>query len=160
MSEKLELSYNKTLKLKNVVYRDICVTDYESQDSVFDLIVTQLENQIKAKGAEPIGPLIQYNTYFVDANGQTNLNIRLIRQANQYLEAVDEPYNSEYEVTVRNCMYVRYRGPGEQLYFATQKILLTAFEEDIELKGDSYVVYIEDDEMGRIMADVFMERVE
>ena len=120
MSEKLELSYNKT----------------------------------------PIGPLIQYNTYFVDANGQTNLNIRLIRQASQYLQAVDEPYNSEDEVTVRNCMYIRYRGPVEQLYFATQKILLTAFEEDIELKGDSYVVYIEDDEMGRIMADVFMERVE
>jgi hypothetical protein len=36
-------------------------------------------------------------------------------------------------------MYCRYIGPEEKLKFAYDKILLTAFEEDIPLKGDSLI---------------------
>ena len=54
-------------------------------------------------------------------------------------------------------MYVRYTGPESMLKFAYDKIHLTAFEEDIKLKGDSYTIFVNqiDD---NIVADIFMER--
>jgi hypothetical protein len=56
-------------------------------------------------------------------------------------------------------MYVSYQGEESKLKFAYDKINLKAFEEDIPLKGDSYTIFI-DQQDDQIIADVFMERAD
>ncbi len=53
--KKIELSYNKTLKLANVLICELELTESNS----FEHTVIQMENYIKSKGYMPIGPLIQ-----------------------------------------------------------------------------------------------------
>jgi hypothetical protein len=58
-------------------------------------------------------------------------------------------------------MYVRYTGPEEKLKFAYDKIALTAFEDDIPLKGDSYTMFVDrNEEEDTIVAEVFMPKAE
>ncbi|MFV0516685.1 MAG: hypothetical protein ACK5MV_04760 [Aminipila sp.] len=58
MSEKFKLAYNKTLKLQNVLIKEVIEEDFQHLDKT----VTMMENYIKSKGMMAIGPLIQYMT--------------------------------------------------------------------------------------------------
>lgn len=151
----IELNRNKTLKLTNAVIYTISEADFEN----LNLIVEKMENYIKAKGYMPMGPLIQYSGTKINENGELDIVVKLIRQSSGYINHVEAPYTCEPVMRIRNCMYVRYTGPESMLKFAYDKINLTAFEEDIKLKGDSYTVFVNqvDDD---IIADVFMERAE
>ena len=56
-------------------------------------------------------------------------------------------------------MYCRYIGSEDSLKFAYDKIGVTAFEKGIRLKGESYTVFVDNNEEEEyIVADVFMER--
>jgi hypothetical protein len=150
---KIELVNEKALKLNNPVMIDVQKCDFEK----LNLIVEKMENYIKAKGYIPVGPLIQYSSSKINENGELDITVKLIRQSSQFINHVEEPYKCESVLRVKNCMYVRYTGPETSLKFAYDKINLTAFEEDIKLKGDSYTVFVNqiDD---NIVADIFMER--
>ena len=52
---KLQLHYDKTLKLTNALIKIIDLSEIDD----FQNSVIQLENYIKSKGYNPIGPLIQ-----------------------------------------------------------------------------------------------------
>lgn len=151
----IEMNRDKTLKLTNVIIYTISEADFEN----LNLIVEKMENYIKAKGYMPMGPLIQYSGTRINENGELDIVVKLIRQSSGYINHVEAPYTCEPVMRIRNCMYVRYTGPESMLKFAYDKINLTAFEEDIKLKGDSYTVFVNqvDDD---IIADVFMERAE
>ena len=152
---KIEFNHEKTLKLTNAVIYALGEEDFEN----LNLIVEKMENYIKAKGYMPIGPLIQYSGTRITENGELDIVVKLIRQSSGYINHVEAPYTCEPVMRIKNCMYVRYTGPENMLKFAYDKINLTAFEEDIKLKGDSYTVFVNqvDDD---IIADVFMERAE
>ena len=152
---KIELVNEKALKLNNPVMIDIQKCDFEK----LNLIVEKMENYIKAKGYTPIGPLIQYSSPKINENGELDVTVKLIRQSSQFINHTEEPYKCQSVLRVKNCMYVRYTGPESMLKFAYDKINLTAFEEDIKLKGDSYTIFVNqiDD---NIVADIFMERAE
>lgn len=152
---KLNLNYDKTLKLTNAVIKEVAEEDFDDMS----LTVEKLENYIKSKGYTPIGPLIQYSGIKTNENGEIDIVIKLIRQSSNYINHSDEQYKCESILRIKNCMYVRYIGPESLLGFSYDKIKLTAFEEDINLKGDSYTVFVNqiDDD---IVADVFMERSE
>ena len=152
---KIEFNHEKTLKLTNAVIYTLGEADVES----LNLIVEKMENYIKAKGYMPIGPLIQYSGTRITENGELDIVVKLIRQSSGYINHMEAPYTCEPVMRIKNCMYVRYIGPENMLKFAYDKINLTAFEEDIKLKGDSYTVFVNqvDDD---IIADVFMERAE
>lgn len=152
---KLNLNYDKTLKLTNALITEIGRDDFENME----LIVEKMENYIKSKGYTPIGPLIQYSGIKISEEGEIDIVVKLIRQSSNYINHTDEQYKCESILRIKNCMYVRYTGPESSLKFAYDKINLTAFEEDIKLKGDSYTVFVNqiDD---NIIADVFMERAE
>lgn len=107
MSDKLKLSYNKTLKLSNVIMREVVL----SEANELDKQVLQMENYIKSKGAMPIGPLIQKTKYLINEEGQLDVKIYLMWQSNNYLTHVEIPYKTESIIRVQNCMYVRYTGP-------------------------------------------------
>lgn len=151
---KIQIIENKILKLTNVLIREMMEEDFDNVSSV----VEQMGNYIKSKGYQPIGPFIQYAVPGTNEKGEADLSIKFIRQSDNYINHVEKPYKMETILRVKNCMYARYIGPESKLKFAFDKLNLMAFEEDIELKGDSYVIYVEQKD-DIVIADVFMERV-
>lgn len=154
---KLQLSLDKVLKLTNVLKKDINPKEFED----FTKEVEFMENQIKVKGAIPKGPLVQYSNGIVNAEGEWEVEVKFLCQANNFIHNVDQPYSMESVLRVPNCMYCRYIGPEYKLKFAYDKINLEAFENDIELKGDNYTIFVaQNEEEDTIVADVFMPRAD
>ncbi|PKM95147.1 MAG: hypothetical protein CVU84_07440 [Firmicutes bacterium HGW-Firmicutes-1] len=152
-NNKIQISNNKTLKLTNVLIKEVNIKESES----FEKEVFLMENYFKNKGAQPNGPIIQYTTIETNDLQEPKIIYKLLRQSNTYLHNVEKPFKMEAQIKVKNCMYSRYVGAEKKLKFAYDKINLTAFEEDIPLKGDSYTIFVaqNDDE---IIVDIFMER--
>jgi hypothetical protein len=123
----------------------------------FSSAIIKMENYIKSKGAMPIGPIIQKTAYSVNEEGQFDIRLYLMRQTNNYINHVQEPYKMESILRVRNCMYAHYIGPEEKVKFAYDKINVTAFEEDIELSNENYTIFV-DQQDDNIVADVFVEK--
>lgn len=152
---KFQVSYNKTLKLQNVIIIEGLFDD----EKIFSKNVLMMENYIKTKGGMPVGPLIQYMRPRLTEGGEINLEIKLLRQSTTFIKNVEKSYSMESIIRIPNCLYLRYHGSEEKLQFAYQKLNLIAFEEDIELKGDSYTVFVNTQD-GIITADIFMERAD
>lgn len=153
---KLLFNQNKILKLQNVLIEKIML---ENEDIDFSLIVEKMQSYIKVKGAIQIGPLIQYTKPFVNDEEELDMEINLLLQCNNFIHNVEKPYRMESIIRVQNCMYCHYIGPEEKLKFAYDKINLEAFENDIELTGESYTVFVDqNEEEGTIVADVFMPK--
>ena len=151
---KIQINYNKVLKLTNVLINYVDLKESKGLDKE----VLQMENCLKNKGAQPIGPLIQY-TEVEGTGADVKVNVKLMRQSNTFIHNIEAPYKMESVIRVKNCIYARYTGEESKLKFAYDKINLIAFEEDIPLKGDSYTIFVNSNEDG-IIADVFMERAD
>ena len=143
---------NKVLKITN-----ICIIEFNIQKDDINFLISKMENYIKSKGATPIGPLIQKTEYSVNEEGQLDIKVYLMRQANNFIHNVEAPYTMESVLRVRNCMYARYTGPEEKLKLAYDKINVTAFEEDIELSNSNYTIFV-DKQDDNIVADIFVEK--
>ncbi len=155
---KLLFNQKKVLKLQNVLISKINLEDEEMD---FNIIVEKMQSYIKVKGAMQIGPLIQHTKPFVNDEEEMDMEINMLLQCNNYIHSVEKPYLMESIVRVSNCMYCRYTGPEEKLTFAYDKINLEAFENDIELTGESYTVFVDqNEEEGTIVADVFMPKAD
>lgn len=155
MINKIKILEGKTLKLQNVLSTKLDLNIEEL--GVFDIQVNKLITYIKTHGAEQVGPLIQYSSLEVDNDGEPNVIIKFMLQADNFIHSVEQPYHMESLLRVKNCLYARYIGPEEKIKFAYDKLGVYAFENDIELEGSNYTVYVdrnEDDES--IIADVFM----
>lgn len=155
MIDKLKLNYNKILKLSNVLIKRLQNNDIEN----YHLEVEKMINYLKANGSVSLGPLIQYTNAYITENNELDMEIKLLIQSNNYIHNIESPYHMESLIRVKNCMYVRYKGEESNLKFAYDKINLTAFEENIPLKGDSYTIFV-DQQDEHITADVFMERAD
>lgn len=152
---KIDLSYNKSLKLTNVLIYELMLSEVSSET---DQIVLQMENYIRAKGASPVGPMIQKSFYSFNEQGEIEIKLHLMRQANNFINHVEHPYRFASTIRVTNCMYARFTGPGEKLKFAYDKINVVAFEENIDLSNENYTIFIEQQD-DSIVADVFVEKV-
>ena len=150
---KIQLNFNKTFKLSNLIIECISI---EGTENIYTKVY-KMENYIKSKGATPIGPLIQKTEYSVNDEGQLDIKVYLMRQANNFIHNVEAPYTMESVLRVRNCMYARYTGPEEKLKLAYDKINVTAFEEDIELSNSNYTIFV-DKQDDNIVADIFVEK--
>ena len=153
---KLQFNTSKILKLHNVLKSKI---DLENQDMDLAVLVEKMQSYIKVKGAVQIGPLIQCTRTFVNEEEELDMEIILMLQCNHFINSVEKPYSMESVLRVTDCMYCRYMGPEEQLKIAYDKINVEAFENDIELEGESYTVFVdENEEEGTIVADVFVPK--
>lgn len=154
--EKLRLHSDKVLKLTNVLCYKL---QLEAEETSIDVQLEQMQTYIKTKGATPIGPLIQHISPEINEQGEIDVQITFLLQCSQDIHNVEQPYTMKNVLRVPNCLYCRYTGPEAALKFAYDKINLYAFENDIKLKGDSYTVFIDNNEENDdIIADVFMER--
>ena len=150
--EKIAIRENKTLKLNNLLIREV------SENELIDInkISYMMDSYIKSKGNSTIGPMINYSTVEVDESGQPKVIIKLMVQLKNPIYNVEKPYELENQLRVTNCLFARFTEKEENLQFAYQKLGVYAFENDIKLKGDSYTVFVKQEEEN-IVADVFME---
>jgi hypothetical protein len=153
--QKIIFHNKKVLKLTNVLQKMI----EEDKIETYNFEIEKMQNYLKTKGAMSVGPLIQYTNVFVNESGELDMEIKILLQSNNFIHNVEPPYQMESLIRVKNCMYVSYQGEESKLKFAYDKINLKAFEEDIPLKGDSYTIFI-DQQDDQIIADVFMERAD
>ncbi len=153
---KIQLNSNKILKLQNVL---IAKVDFSEKKMDINLFIEKMQSYIKVNGAMQIGPLIQNTKTIINKEQELDVEVTLLLQCNNYIHNVEQPYYMESVIRISNCMYCRYIGPEEKLKFAYDKINLEAFENDIELTGESYTVFVDqNEEEGTIVADVFMPK--
>ena len=150
---KIEFRENKVLKLTNVLSRKVPEKEILNQDKQ----ITMLMNWIKAKGYQTIGPLIMYSTGItgVDSEGQPIFESRVMIQLNTSNVRLELPYKFDKEIRVSNCLLARFNDNAEKLQFATQKLTLFAYENDLELTGETYIILMEQNS-SNLLADVFM----
>lgn len=149
----IEFRVNKVLKLTNVLSRKVPEKELLNQDKQ----VSMLLNWIKAKGYQTVGPLIMYSTGItgVDAEGQPIIDSRVMIQLNTSNVRLELPYRFDKEVRVTNCLLARFNDEADKLQYATNKLTLYAYENDLELTGETYIVLMEQNE-NKLLADVFM----
>ena len=155
---KIATNQSKTIKLTNVLkYK--CLLQQEYFD--FNIAIEQMKSYIQVKGAIQIGPLIQYTKPLLNEANELEVEMSIMLQNNNFIHSIEEPYSMESVLRVTNCMYCRYIGPEDKLKFAYAKLNLEAFEDDIQLKGDSYTIFVDqNEEENTIIADVFMPRAD
>ncbi|MBL4931805.1 hypothetical protein [Clostridium paridis] len=155
ITEKIIVKENKTLKLNNVLIREIGEAELKDIDKISYMI----ESYIKSKGNSKIGPMINYTSVSADENGQAKLVLKFMIQLKAPLHNVETPYELRNQIRIQNCLFARFTEKEENLQFAYSKLNLYAFENDIRLKGDSYTVFVDKMENNDIIADVFMEEL-
>lgn len=162
----IKVSNNKSLRLDNVFIRDIhsliTKTDRDLADNEcfsLDLEVEKMQNEIKAKGANQIGPLIQYS-YAAGSEEEFEMKFSILLQVDRNIHNISSPYRMESVVKAKNCMYTRFTGQEEDIQYAYKKMSVMAYEEDIKLKGSSYTIFLDSKDDGTIIADIFMERAD
>jgi hypothetical protein len=151
---KLDVHKNKKLKLSNVLIREVLPCELGDTSK----IIQQQENYLKTCGAVWVGPTIQYTKPSLNEQNEIEITFKSLIQSSKYINNVEKPYIMESILRVCNCLYVRYIGAEEKMRFAYDKLNLFAFEEDIELKGDSYTILVSQKD-GVVTADIFMEYI-
>lgn len=146
---------NKTLKLQNVLSVKL---DLSSEDAnMFEKEVTKMNTFIQTHGAKQIGPLIQYTDVEINEENEVDVAMQFMLQADNFIHKVEPPYNMESVLRVKKCLYARYTGPEGKVKFAYDKLGVYAFENEIELEGCNYTIYVDRNEEDETMiADVFM----
>lgn len=149
----IEFRENKVLKLTNVLSRKVPGNELMNQDKQ----VSMLMNWIKAKGYQTVGPLIMYSTGVTgtDSEGQPIIDSRVMIQLNTNSVRLELPYRFDKELRITNCLLARFNDEAEKLQFATSKLTLFAYENNLELTGETYIVLLEQQE-DKLLADVFM----
>ena len=79
-----------------------------------------------------------------------------MQRPNHLVPRLDPGYQMDALLRVRNCLYAHYTGPMSYSNLASQKLDIYAFEHEIETTGDSYSVYVNQDDDNGVL-DVFME---
>lgn len=149
----IEFRENKTLKLTNLLSRKVPSDEMFNQGKQIQM----LTNWIQAKGYKPVGPLITYSSGIkgLDADNKPIIDARIMLQLQQSDVRIQLPYKFEKELRITNCLLARFNDKAENIQYATNKLTLFAYENDLTLTGETYMVFIE--QTGeRLMADIFM----
>ena len=144
----IKVAENKTLKLTNVLSREIRPEEMAS----LPVVLTQMHNFIKSNNAQPIGPIIQ--SFAVGEDRQ--MHLYMLQQATQLISQMEPGYHMDGVLRVKNCLYAHYTGPMSDSQLASYKLQVYAFENDQKLTGTSYTIYVNQDSDDAVI-DVFME---
>ena len=146
--KEIKVAENKTLKLTNVLSREI----HPEEMARLPVVLTQMHNFIKSNNAQPIGPIVQAMVVGEDRQ----MHLYMMQQATQLIPQMDPGYHMDAILRVKNCLYAHYVGPMSQSGLASQKLNIMAFEHELELTGTVYTIFVnQDDDEG--VVDTFME---
>lgn len=151
---KIVIKENKTLKLNNVIKY---YTSFEEEN--LNTVIEKIQGYIKINGKKQIGPLNQYTKPVINSDNEIKVELIIMIQCDSYLHNNNKEFMVIPVMKSENCLYCRYTGPEEKIKFAYDKLHVEAFENDIELTGGSYTVFV-DKKDDNIIADVFMERAD
>lgn len=151
-NNKIILRENKTLKLNNVLIKELSEKEFMDMNKV----TYMMDGYIKSKGNSVMGPMINYWSLVNDENGNPKLIVKIIFQLKNPIDNVDQPYEYEKQIKVTNCLFARFNEKEKNLQFVYSKLQLYAFENNIKLLGSSYTVFVDKKE-NEIIADVFMK---
>ena len=144
----IKVAENKTLKLTNVLSREIRPEEMAS----LPVVLTQMHNFIKSNNAQPIGPIIQ--SFALGEDHQ--MHLYMMQQATQLITQTEPGYEVDAVLRVKNCLYAHYTGPMAYSQLASSKLQILAFEKDLKLTGDNYTIFVSQDDDDAVV-DVFME---
>lgn len=115
-----------------------------------------MDSYIKSKGLKTKGPLISSTSAIMGVeNGMPVVKTKIIMQLTEPYENCEAPYTFEPLIHIGPCLFVRFTGNPQQLNFAYMKLNVYAFENDIELEGSSYTVFVNQSGDNAVI-DVFM----
>ena len=146
----IKTAENKTLKLTNVLARQLRPEELGN----LAVILTQMQNFMKSNGAQPIGPLVQ--AVKIGTGPDHVPELYMMQQATQLITQMEPGYHMDAVLRVKNCLYAHYTGPMSQSQLASAKLQIIAFENDLKLTGDTYTIYVNQDDDDAVV-DVFME---
>ena len=146
--KEIKVAENKTLKLTNVLSREI----HPEEMASLPVVLTQMHNFIKSNNAQPI--VVQAVKMGTGPDHVPELY--MMQQATQMITQMEPGYHMDAVLRVKNCLYAHYTGPMSHNQLATAKLQIMAFENDIKLTGDNYTIYVNQDEDDAVV-DVFME---
>jgi hypothetical protein len=154
--QKLQFSDRKSLSLKNVISKEYVPSNGSEDKKHFDMLNTFA----KSKQIETFGPPIVYTsgTIGIDIDGKPIVKNKVMLQCKSpLLTRVSPPYNYEGNINVVDTLYVRFHDKLEKLIYSNYKMLLFAYENDINLEGGVYSIVIDEDKKtNRITVDLFM----
>ena len=146
--KEIKVAENKTLKLTNVLSREI----HPEEMASLPVVLTQMHNFIKSNNAQPIGPIVQAMVVGEDRQ----MHLYMMQQATQMISKMEPGYHMDAVLRVKNCLYAHYTGPLSKSQLASAKLQIMAFENDIKLTDSSYTIYVNQDDDEAVI-DVFME---
>ena len=146
---KIIIGVNKKLIVSNAV---VCAPgDKEGTEEA----IYFFSNRLKTNGISIRGPAI---VKFGLKRNEPDFSItREVFFQSTYKPGDKLPSNCESkgDMKIGPCMYARVSGEGDNSRYAYEKISVHAYENEIELSGESYMVMLEDEE-NKIVIDIFI----
>lgn len=136
---KLEIKANKRLTLKKVLCYEIKDGNIENMEKELKKFITFLS----VSTIKTIGPLITYSGEMkIDAETGTITNdfSIMVQLTTEYPNHPDYKYYEK--ISIANCLYIRFDGLNEELSYATSKLDLYIYENELTRKGGLYQVLI------------------
>ena len=151
MSKEIIIECGKSLKLNNIISREIPVQDNDE----IQRIMHMFNSYMKTKGLTPYGPMIILNSSLIENNTIIPVS-KIMIQIREEPESLEPPYVFDGTIKLSNCILARYRGDLFNLQMAYSKIQVYAFENELELKDEIYSIFVKQD-LSEITVDIFVE---
>ncbi len=155
--KKITFSPDKSMRLNNVIGFEAQVDNPKFD---MEMMLLKMQSYVKTRGTNQVGPLVQHMRLNTTEQGSIQVREEFLFQCSDFISDPEPPFYSLESVAVKNAMYSRFVGPQEKLKFAFDKIYLEAFEDDIELNGENYVVFVNNEDPDHRMIDVFVPKRE
>lgn len=140
----------KTLKLNNVLSTHITMDELINR--TVDKRVKLFNSYILNNNGKLKGPLVSRNKIL-----KNNMQkVSFFQQVQTPLDA-HPPYEFDEQIIVENCLFTRFEGKAYDADFAYHKIQVYAYEKGINLFGESYSVFLEEEQNkdNNVIIDIF-----
>lgn len=155
--KKITFLPDKSMRLNNVIGFEAQVDNPKFD---MEMMLLKMQSYVKTRGTNQIGPLVQHMRLNTTEQGEIRVQEEFLFQCSDFISDPEPPFYSKESISVRNAMYSRFVGPQDKLKYAFDKIYLEAFEDDIELNGENYVIFVNNDDSDHRMIDVFVPKRE
>lgn len=155
MANEILISENKTLKLSNVLSRELNIQD----GSDFGRTAAMFRSYTSAKNLNPYGPMVVRIEPRTNGKGIVIVST-MMGQVRNVPDEVETPFSFTPQIRAERCLMARFAGPPSKLQLAYNKLDVYSYEKDIPLSGVTYTVYTGESPNGDITADIFAEVLE
>jgi len=136
MGQTIDVYSGKYLSIKQAVQIHI------EGDTNIGALIASSTSKLKAHNISITGTPIIWEMINFDGRN-INLERKIILQYSGNAEDIPAGFVKKESQKIGPCMYARFNGIEENLIYASQKVSVFAYENEINLKKESYTVYVE-----------------